>query len=56
MANNTYKGFVKDLSGKTLLPITRAELVLDSDGQIALRSSKFLAENGLPGLITDVER
>ena len=58
MANDktTYKGFVKDLSGKTLLPITRAELVLDSDGQIALHSSKFLAENGLPGLITDVER
>lgn len=52
------KGFIKDFSGNTLLPITRGELVLDSQGNIALTSSQFLAgENGNQyGLITAAER
>lgn len=58
MANNktTYKGFVRDIFGNTLLPITRAELVLDSAGQMALHSNQFLADNNLPGLVTADER
>jgi len=38
------------------LPITRGELVLDASGNVALRSSDFLAGNGLPGLVTAAER
>ena len=58
----TNKGFIKDFNGNTLLPITRAELVLDSAGNIALQSDQFLAggtdnnPNQLPGLITAAER
>lgn len=57
------KGFIKDFFGNKLLPVTRGELVLDSEGNIALASSLFLAGtlkdsdgNGLPGLITAAER
>lgn len=52
------KGFIKDWSGNNLLPITRGELVLDQDGNIALNSKYFLAgENGTQyGLITAAER
>jgi hypothetical protein len=32
------KGFIKTFSGERLLPITRGELVLDQDGNIALTS------------------
>jgi hypothetical protein len=32
------KGFIKDWQGNTILPITRAELVLDVDGKVALQS------------------
>jgi hypothetical protein len=46
-----------------MLPITRGELVLDANGNIALTSDLFLAGkftdadgNGLPGLITAAER
>lgn len=60
MAN---KGFIKDIAGKQLLPITRAELVLDQQGQVALTSELFLAGtkydksgNPLPGLVTARER
>ena len=60
MAN---KGFIKDIAGKQLLPITRAELVLDEQGQVALTSELFLAGtkqdksgNPLPGLVTAYER
>lgn len=61
MAENTspIKGFIKNLDGNTLLPITRAELVLDSTGQVALHSTQFLADTtvgGKPGLITAAER
>ena len=57
------KGFIKDWNGNKMLPITRGELVLDVDGNIALASSNFLAGTlkdadgkGLPGLITAAER
>lgn len=57
------KGFIKDWGGNTLLPITRGELVLDSQGNIALASDLFLAgsfkdaqDRGLPGLVTAAER
>ena len=53
----TNKGFIKDAYGNKLLPITRAELVLDQDGNIALNSEHFLAgENNPIGLITAEER
>lgn len=52
----TYKGFIKDLQGNKILPITRAELVLDSLGKVALFSEQFLAKDGHPGLITAAER
>ena len=53
------KGFIKDSNNNQLLPITRAELVLDAQGNIALQSELFLAGAGgknLPGLITAAER
>ena len=56
MDNTVYKGFIHDWAGRTLLPITRGELVLDSDGKIALQSEQFLAKDGHPGLITSSER
>lgn len=55
----TNKGFIKDWFGNYILPITRGELVLDSQGQVALRSSEFLADlngDGLPGLMTAAEK
>ena len=58
MATITTKGFIKDFAGNNLLPITRGELVLDKDGNVALHSKYFLAgENGSQyGLITAAER
>lgn len=50
------KGFIKDWTGNTILPITRGELVLDSDGNVALNSEKFLADDGHAGLVTAAER
>ena len=65
------KGFIKDWLGNRILPITRGELILDRDGNMAIASNLFLAgeqrdENGnllrdsqgnlLPGLITAAER
>lgn len=54
----TSKGFIKDWSGNKILPITRGELVLDQDGNIALNSKYFLAgQNGAAyGLVTAAER
>lgn len=58
----TIKGFIKDYNGNPLLPITRGELVLDSQGTPAFRSSEFIAQapstgfDGLPGLITAAEK
>lgn len=39
----TLKGFIKDWSGKKILPITRGELVLDKDGNSAFNSRYFEA-------------
>lgn len=60
----TIKGFIKDYNGNPLLPITRAELVLDKNGMPALHSAEFEAQLpdastnfvGLPGLITAAEK
>lgn len=60
----TIKGFIKDYNGNPLLPITRAELVLDKNGKQAFHSSEFEAKlpdessdfPGLPGLITAAEK
>lgn len=46
------KGFIQDFGGNRLLPITRAELVLDQYGQQAFRSQDFLATQKLPGLMS----
>lgn len=58
----TYKGFLS-WAGQNVLPITRGELVLDQDGNVALTSEHFLAglthEDGSInqyGLITAAER
>lgn len=67
MATNnqiTKKGFIKDSNGNILLPITRAELILDKAGIPALHSEDFIAQlpdasqqfAGLPGLITAAEK
>ena len=52
----TQKGFIKDWYGEYILPITRAELILDSNGNPAFESEQFLAKDGHPGLITAAER
>ena len=59
----TNKGFIKDWVGNTILPITRGELVLDANGNMALASDLFLAGEHkdadgkpLPGLVTHAER
>lgn len=44
------KIFLQDENNVKVLPITRGELVLDSEGQIALRSTQFLANDSDPGL------
>lgn len=50
------KGFIKDWNGNTIFPITRGELILDQDGNIALNSKHFLAKDNHPGLVTASER
>lgn len=63
----TIKGFIKNYKNEYILPITRAELVLDALGNQALTSDLFLAgelkdkdgkiiAKDLPGLITAAER
>lgn len=54
--NNNKKGFIKDWNGNTIFPITRGELILDQDGNIALNSNHFLAKDNHPGLVTASER
>lgn len=44
------KVILKDQKNVEILPITRAELVIDSDGNIALHSEQFLATDSQPGL------
>lgn len=54
----TNKGFITDWLGNQMLPITRGELVLDQNGQVALHSMDFIAdiEKNLPGLMTAAEK
>lgn len=52
----TIKGFIKNWRDEIILPITRGELVLDSDGQMALQSIKFLATDQHPGLMSPEEK
>lgn len=52
----TNKGFIKDQSGNILLPITRGELLLDSQGQMALFSEEFIATAEHAGLMTSAEK
>lgn len=44
------KVILRDNHNIEVMPITRGELVLDSEGQIALRSTQFLATDSQPGL------
>ena len=44
------KVILRDDHNIEVMPITRGELVLDSEGQIALRSTQFLATDSQPGL------
>lgn len=46
----TNKGFIKDYEGNILLPITRGELILDSNGNLALTSAQFEAGRELNGV------
>lgn len=47
MTTKVIKGFIKNWNQDTLLPITRAELVLDKLGKVALNSGEFEAgKNG----------
>ena len=52
----TKKGFIKDFYGNKLLPITRGELILDANGQIALFSDLFAATTEHAGLMTSAEK
>lgn len=56
MENKVKKGFIHDSQGNTLLPITRAELILDKLGNPAFQSSQFAAggDNSY-GLISKVD-
>lgn len=46
------KVILRDDHSIELMPITRGELVLDSEGEVALRSAQFLATDSWPGLTT----
>lgn len=46
------KALLKDHDNIEILPITRGELVLDSSGNPALRSTEFLATTSQPGLMS----
>ena len=46
------KVLLKDSDNIELLPITRAELILDSEGKQAFRSVQLLATTDLPGLMS----
>lgn len=49
----TLKGFIKDYNDNRLLPITRAELVLDANGFIAMHSEQFEAVLPDPSIEND---
>lgn len=46
------KVFLQDENKVEILPITRGELVIDSSGNMALRSQEFLASTSQPGLMS----
>lgn len=46
------KVILRDDNSIELMPVTRGELVLDSNGEVALRSAQFLATDSWPGLTT----
>lgn len=46
------KVILKDYYDNEILPITRGELILDSSGNMALKSLEFLATDSDPGLIS----
>lgn len=46
------KVILQDSSNIQILPITRGEFVLDSQGNMALHSNEFLATDSQPGLTT----
>ena len=46
------KVILQDSSNVHILPITRGEFVLDSQGNVALHSNEFLATDSQPGLTT----
>lgn len=46
------KGILKDKEGNNILPITRGELVLDSNGNQALHSNAFIATSDKAGLMS----
>ena len=50
------KAILKDQSGIEILPITRAELILDSEGKQAFRSAKLLATADQPGLMSSDDK
>ena len=50
------KAILKDQSGIEILPITRAELILDSEGKPAFRSAKLLATADQPGLMSPEDK
>lgn len=46
------KGFITDINNNKILPITRGELVLDENAEVALRSSIFAANENQYGLLS----
>lgn len=46
------KAILKDQDGIEILPITRAELILDSEGKPAFRSASLLVTDTEPGLMS----
>lgn len=46
------KAILKDQNGIEILPITRAELILDSEGNQAFRSASLTATDAEPGLMS----
>lgn len=52
----TKTGFIKDYQNNILLPITRAELVKDANGECAFRSSVFAADEYQYGLMSPEDK
>lgn len=50
------KVLLRDWNNDEVLPITRGELVLDSSGKEAFRSTEFLATTSQPGLMSTLDK